>query len=120
MIRRQLQISKNLHESFRTRAMRLFWAIVFACKGIAIGLRGMSRPRLGSAVVFEGRRWVISNWANGPLVTLCGPEYRKGVPYEQIRPIWSPREMTHRFRVMRSWYMTSWHDIDVQRKIYRG
>lgn len=115
----QFRQSRNLNEPLRLKCRRAFWAVVYLVKALKIAVRAMAREQLGSAVVFEGQRCFISNWANGAAPTLAGPcGYRVGVSRERITNVIDARELWHRFEFGFDFYMGSWHGIDVNRRLY--
>ena len=118
----QLRWGRNLRESKWTRARRLLWGFRYWLRGIRLGLRAMRRVQLGSTVIYEGERWGIYNWAGSPSSSLRRDrdgECRERVPATDFRPVVSPRELLHRFRVIRRWYMGYWHSIDVNKRLSR-
>lgn len=114
--------SRNGRESLAVTAKRFLWASLYFIKGVLVGVRGMISVKLGSKVRHDGRLWIISNWAGMPLMNLyeCAKdgEYRKNVPSEDISPVVSMGELLYRFRFSYRWYMTSWHIIDVNKRLY--
>lgn len=103
IISRQLRISKNLKETRWTLCYRLFWALIYYCKGVIIGLDGMRRPRLGSHIKYDGEYGIIVNWANGPSTQISIGTRNLRVPYQELVPVRSLREFGHRYKMMNSW-----------------
>lgn len=112
--------SRNLRESRWTLARRLFWTAVGWVKSWRVGLSGLRQPQLGSHVLFEGERWQISNfaWQGGMVLTRSRDGVRReSVDRRQCTPIWTPREFWHRVVTIRRWWVTSWLEIWVQRRL---
>lgn len=115
----QFRVSSNLGESVPTKIARLFWAVIFTFKGLRLGFAAMWSEQLGSRVIHQGRQCFVSNWAGSNLVTLAGEGfYREYVPREEIKNVVNAAELWHRFEFKFGWYMSSWHGIDVNRKLY--
>lgn len=118
----QFRESRNIDESTTAKVCRVFWAAVYLGKGIAVGLRGMRTEQLGSAVIYQGRRCFVSNWAGGESPTLSDGQgfYEQYCDRKQITNVLSVREFCHRFNVAFGWYMSSWHSIDVNKRVHPG
>jgi hypothetical protein len=117
----QVAQSRNLREGLRLKVWRSVWASFYLVKGIRSACFAVRREQLGSSVVFNGMRCWVSNWAGSEWPTLSGPGfYAKNVPRAEIQSIINVGEILHRFRSGFSFYMTSWHSIDVNKKLYRA
>jgi hypothetical protein len=120
-IKAHVRISHNLREGRRLKALRAFWATVYLFKALRIGLLGMRRQQGGSTVIYKGERWAISNWPGHTWVNLARKgEYAEAVPQHHIRDVRTIAEYAHRFKFMADWYLSSWYEIDVQRRLYHG
>jgi hypothetical protein len=116
----QFRVSRNLKERATVRVLRAFWAFVYLCKAFRCGLSAMWEQQLGSQVVWNGRKCVVSNWAGRPFVTLCGNGwYQENCPREEVTNVINARELWHRFTFGVSFYLSSWHGIDVNKRIYK-
>jgi hypothetical protein len=116
----QFRIANNLGESRRTKAARAFWSAFYVLKGLRIGLRSMASESLGSQVIYKGRECTVCNWAGSETPTLCGDAgyYEEFCDRKQIKNVRNLREFRHRFIVGFGHYMSCWHGIDVQRRLY--
>lgn len=116
----QVGTSRNLNERWATKLLRAFWSVVFLLKGFLIAFRWLPNECLGSRVIHEGQRRWISNWAQGESPTLAGVDFhQRSVPRAEITNVRSVAEFAHRFRSGFSFYMTNWHSIDVNNRVYR-
>ena len=116
---RQVAIARNLRECVWMRVRRSFWAAFYLHKAFRVAFRAMFHEQLGSRVVFDGMRCSVSNWARSAYPTLSGPDfYKENVPREQIRNVVDASELLHRFRFGFSFYMNSWHCLDVAKRLY--
>ncbi|MCA8951679.1 MAG: hypothetical protein KDE27_19380 [Planctomycetes bacterium] len=121
--------SRNAGESWPTFLRRCFWAIRYWFRGVRVGLGAMRHTVVGSRVRFRGEEiWEISNWSwpsrsstlVGPLAAPAGVRQRiERVPCEDFVPVLSVRELWHRFSSRYWWWMTSWHDIVVNDRVWR-
>ena len=121
MFARQLEISRNLKEPMRVLTRRIFWATVYWFYAVWLGVRAMRDTQLGSRVRYRGMIWRINNWASGPFSSLVRQNphvYVEKVPYDELVAVLSVSEFSHRFVVIYRWWMTSWHNIYVIRKLY--
>ena len=115
----QRRYAHNLQESPRVRCSRFWWAVVYMVKAVRVGLRTMGKECLGSAVLYEGRRLHVSNWAGSESPTLAGDGvYIQHADRSAIRPIRSVGEYLHRFRFGCRFYSQNWLGIDVNRRLY--
>lgn len=111
--------SRNLREGFRLKTLRLFWCFVYFWKAVYQGLNAIRSEQLGSRVIYQGKKLRISNWAGSDFPTLAGDGfYQQNVPRKEIQNVISFREAAHRFLFGFEFYLSYWHGIDVQRKIY--
>ena len=116
----QFSVSKNLKEGLTTKARRAFWATLYTLKGFFIALRGIGREHIGSQVIYNGETRYISNNAGSEYPTLSSDGfYQQYVPRSQITSVKNYREIRHRFNFGFSFYMGSWHSIDVNKRIYK-
>jgi len=119
-IKRQKAFSSARGEPFHIVLKRFFWCVFYTLKGVRIGIRGTRTEQIGSAVIYDGKRCVISNWANTPFPTICGDNfYMQNVPREDIKNVVDIKEIMHRFSFMFNWYMVYWHDIDVHSRLLK-
>jgi len=121
IINKQLNWSYNLKEKNKTKIFRIFWSVIFLLKAIKIGLFGILKEQIGSAVVYNGENYTICNWANSEKPTLCGKNgyYKERADRKDIKNILSIKEIKNRFYYMFNWYVSCWLDIDVDKKIYK-
>ena len=116
----QFRVSRNMDERGLKKLQRARWALVFTMRGVWAGIKAMRHEQLGSAVIYNGRRCYISNWSNTPSPTLAGKDgfYKRQVPRSDFTNIVDAKELYHRFCTIFSWYMSSWHGIAVNRRLY--
>lgn len=118
-MKKQLRISRNLNESKWLLVKRLFWAFALLFKAASIGLRGMRRQQMLSSVTYKGARYAIINWPGNERVNIARVgEYHEGILASEIQDVITPKELAWRFTAMWRWYMGSWYEIDVQRRLY--
>lgn len=115
----QFAVSRNLKEGLLLKARRVFWAILYALKGIKCGLKAMRSEQLGSSVIYRGRKCFVSNWSGSAKPTLASDGfYEEYCDRSEIKNVRNLREYWHRFCFGVDFYMGSWHGIDVNRKLY--
>lgn len=91
---------------------------VYMLKAVRCGLSAIWREQLGSAVVYQGRRCFVSNWAGGESPTLAADGfYEEYVPRAEIRNLFGPRELIHRFVCGFEFYSGNWMSIDIQNRL---
>lgn len=116
---RQWQVSHNLQESYATWFLRMLLACVYLLKAAKIAAVAMTREQIGSAVIYEGKRCCISNWAGSDSPTLAGDGfYLQYADRSKIKNVMSIRELWHRAEFGFSFYMSAWHGLDVNRRLY--
>ena len=119
MIGRQICISRNLKEPPSVKVRRAFWALVYFCRAIRCGFSALKREQLGSAVIYRGRKCFVSNWAGSDSPTLSAHGfYEQNCDRTEIKNVRSVREFVNRFKFGMRFYLTSWHDIDVNNRLY--
>lgn len=123
VLRRDLEshihTSRNLNEGILLKIKRFIWCMVYLVKAFIVAIRGMKYEQLGSSVIYRNKNCFISNWANHSFVTLAGDNfYAEHCARSEIKNVRNMIEFYHRFNVSFSFYMSSWHMIDVNRKIY--
>jgi len=113
--------SRNAGDSPLTLVRRWLWTAIYLARAVLLGMRAMRREQLGSNVLYQGKRCVISNWAGSEYPTLADGRgfYREHVPRAEITNLLSLRELLHRFNVIFNWYCTSWLNIDVNKKLMK-
>lgn len=115
----QRALHRNMDESHWFGLQRVFWSFVYLAKGIRVGLRAMIRQQLGSEVIYEGKRWFVSNRAGHEFCSISRHgDYRKQVPASEMEQVHSLKEFAHRYSFGFAFYMNSWHSINVQDRIY--
>lgn len=116
----QFAQSRNLCETYGQKLRRAYWATCYLGKAIKVAVISMRREQIGSTVIYEGRRCSICNWAKSEYPTLSGPDgfYKQFVPRNKITSVRNLREYYHRFESGLSFYMSNWHSIDVNKKVY--
>lgn len=115
----QWRVSHNLRESYAMWFARILWSCVYLMKAAKIAVISMRSEQLGSKVLYEGRQCSISNWAGSASPTLAGENfYLQYADRAKIKNIMSLSELYHRAEFGFSFYMSSWHGIDVNRRLY--
>lgn len=118
-VKHDIAVSRNLGESVPRKALRAVWFFVYLVKAFRCAFNAMRREQLGSRVVYQGRECFISNWSGSGFPTLAGDGfYEQHVPRSEIVNVVNVRELYHRFEFGLSFYLNSWHGIDVNRKMY--
>lgn len=116
----QWRMSRNLQESYAMWFARLLWSCLYLLKAIKIAAVAMAREQIGSDVLYEGRRCRISNWAGSDSPTLAGDGfYLQYADRSKIKNVMSIRELRHRAEFGFSFYMSSWHGLDVNKRLYQ-
>ena len=116
----QFNRSRNMNEGLGLKCKRCFWSVAYTLRGVKCGARAMRREQLGSTVRYKGMRCSISNWAGTESPTLCGPNgfYERNAPRCEIVNVITAGELCHRFMMMFGWYMSCWHGINVNQRLY--
>ena len=115
----QIAVSRNLEEGASLKCKRLFWASLFVLKGLRTGFRAMRSEQLGSQVVYRGRKCFVTNWADSSAPTLSAEGfYKEYCDRSEIENIRNIREYWHRFSYGVEFYMSNWHGIDVNNRLY--
>lgn len=123
MWKTQRNWSKNSGESRSTRWRRYFWAAVLWTRAVRVGLRAMRKPQIGSRVWYRGGLYVIGNgvcsesWSIWPVWNRGGTVHVEYAPRAECREVRTPRELWLRFSGIYRWWMTSWHGIEVNRRM---
>ena len=117
----QFRWSKNLNEGCWLKLQRAFWSMVYLLKGLKCAWNSLRKECLGSQVIYRGQKCYVSNWAGSEHPTLSGPNsfYERHCPREEITNVLNLRELYHRFEFGLSFYMGSWHGIDVNKRLYK-
>lgn len=117
----QRVFARNHKESRRTLLARMAWAVRFWFRGVRLGIQGIRELHIGSVVLYREKRWVVVNYANAPSMHLVGDDGQREsyVPKVDVTPIITPRELWHRFRYVKGWYVSYWLQIDVDERIWR-
>ena len=116
----QYKVSRNLGESLWRKIHRMFWSVVYLCAAFRVAIAAMRNEQLGSRITYDSRPGVITNFAQHqtPSVKLDDGEYIRCADRAQIVNVRSMTEYLHRFSLMFWWYATSWHGINVNKRLY--
>lgn len=116
----QYATGRNLKETLFIRIVRMIVSAFYLAKGVGFGVSSLWREQLGSSVIYDGKQCFISNWAgsDSPTISDGNGLYVEHASRDKIVNAYGLSEMVHRFRFGFSFYMNSWHGIDVDRIIY--
>lgn len=115
----QFAVSRNMKESAKVRAKRVFWAMVYLIKAFKSAAKSTKYEALGSQVIYKGRKCFVSNWATSTSPTLSGEGfYEQNCDRKEIVNVINMREIYHRFEVGLHHYMSNWYGIDINKKLY--
>jgi len=120
IIKRQRAFSLTNREGILLALRRVIWCVIYLLKGFLVGFRALKTEQLGSRVIYDGKLMFVSNWANTKAPTLSGNGlYLQDVPRADVRNVLDIREVWHRFLFGLDWYLSYWHDIDVNKRLYK-
>lgn len=119
-VRGQIRTSRNIGDSRFTFVRRMLWTAFYMLKAFKCGLSAIRREQLGSAVLWQGRKCFICNWAGSDAPTLSASGfYKEYVPRNEIHNLFNLREIAHRFTFGFEFYSGNWMGIDVQNRVLR-
>jgi hypothetical protein len=112
--------SRNIGESRWTFVVRMWlcaWCLLKACR---LGVVGMFREQLGSAVTYEGRHCFINNWAGSAFPSLADGKgfYLEHAERSKVRNRITPKELLHRFVFGFSFYTSNWMGIEINNRLH--
>jgi len=109
----------NKKEVDNIRIKKAYWSFIFWLKAVWLGIKASPKIQLGSRVVYEEEVHTVINgiWANHWLID--GLPQDSGVVFKKdCKRVKKLKEWKHSFKTTYRWWMTSWHSIEVNKKIY--
>lgn len=121
-IGKEIAVSRNLGETRLIGSMRAILCAWFVCKAMLLAVRSICHERLGSHVIYQGRKCFISNWAGSEYPTLADGNgfYQQHVPRAEIRNVINLKELWHRFSSSVEFYTGCHMNNDINNRLYRN
>lgn len=97
---------------------RHFWSAIYWCYAVWLGIKQAPHTQLGSRVWYAGKTWTVYNGVRPLSWSLTDGSKQVQAPRSECRRVSSFREWWHAFLSQYRWWMTSWHRIYVERRLY--